>query len=61
MFESIKSLPEKTRKRVVIILWITFLVLIVLAFIGVEIAREPLPEMIIAPNADYSTSIGEEV
>ena len=56
MFDAIKQLPEKTRKQVTIILWIAFILLMILALVGVEIAREPLPEMIIAPDADYFIS-----
>lgn len=61
MFDAINQLPEKTRNRVVLMLWIGFIVLLVLAFVGAQIARGPLPEMIIAPADSYSVSASEAV
>lgn len=53
MFGAIKELPEKTRKRLIIILATTAFALVVLAIVGSYLARGPLPEMIIAPASAY--------
>lgn len=54
MFDAINSLPEKTRKRLIFILATTAFALVILAIVGVYLARGPLPEMIIAPAPEYS-------
>lgn len=47
--QALKELPEKTHKLIVLIVSLTFALLVGLAVYGAYEAREPLPEMIIAP------------
>ena len=57
MLENIKALPEQVRKKVVLLISITILALVVLAFIGAEMMRPPTPEIIIAPGPSYNSQV----
>lgn len=54
---SLKELPEKTRKLIVLIVSITFVALVALALYGANLAKGPTPEMIIAPAPSVNTQV----
>ena len=54
---AISELPEKTRNLIISIIIITSFVLVILAIVGANLARDPLPETILAPASSVSNQL----
>lgn len=55
--QALKELPEEGVKEVRRWLIFGIIAVTILLVVGVEVARGPTPEMIIAPDSSYSTTV----